>query len=44
MRRMTIGVYKITYPKPGVYTFEFTATDNDRLTAKARISVEVRQG
>ena len=44
MRSVTKGVYWVTYPTPGVYTFEFTTTDNDRLTAKARISVTVLKG
>ena len=44
MSQVSMGVYRVTYPKAGVYTFEFTATDNHRLSAKARIAVVVRQG
>ena len=43
MRTVSMGVYSVTYPRPGIYTFKFTATDNHRLTATASISVEVRK-
>ncbi len=44
MNPSSIGQYSVTYPKPGTYTFEFTATDNDKLTATGRVTVVVRQG
>ena len=44
MKRVSKGVYRVTYPRAGVYTFEYTARDNDGLTAIARISITVRKG
>ena len=44
MVRVSTGVYRVTYPRPGAYAFKYTATDNNGLTATASVSVTVHKG